>query len=161
VTLPENEWRREERPGTWTLGEFFDANTPSGVDYFERLDQTPLRAPTFYAYLASQTIPEGMTFDAWAALHDDATDRDQPCFDLIGGYEARRVAGETARIGTYRCDDFSGDGDAWTTVQTLVAHDGRGYAIYVWPGAMGSLMPAESELKAVAADWLARFSFTD
>lgn len=161
VTLPENTWRREERPGTWVLGEFFDANSPSGVDYFERLDQTPLRTPTFYVYLASQAIPDGMTFDDWAAVHDAANVRAVPCFGLVGAYEYRSVGGETGRVATQHCNDFTGEGDAWTTVQTLVAHGGRGYAIYVWPGAMGSLMPAESELQAVAADWLARFSFTD
>jgi hypothetical protein len=102
-----------------------------------------------------------MTFDEWAAIHDAANTRAASCFGLVGAFERRRVGGEIARIGIQRCHDFTGDGDAWTTVQTVVAHDGRGYAIYVWPGAMGSLMPAESELKAVAADWLARFSFTD
>jgi hypothetical protein len=161
VILPENAWRREERPGTWVLGEFFDANSPSGVDYFERLDQTPLRVPTFYVYLSSQPIPEGMTFDEWVTVHDAANVREVPCFGLVGAYQYRPVGGEIGRVATQHCDDFTGDGDAWTTVQTLVAHGGRGYAIYVWPGALGSLMPARSELEAVAADWLRRFAFTD
>jgi hypothetical protein len=161
VVLPENQWRREERPGVWVLGEFFDANSPSGVDYFERLDQTPLRTPTFYVYLSSQPIPDGMTFDEWVTVHDAANAREMPCFGLVGAYAYRPVAGENGRIATQHCDDFSGAGDAWTTVQTLVAHGGRGYAVYVWPVGIGPLMPAESELEAVAADWLARFSFSD
>jgi hypothetical protein len=146
VVLPENSWRREERPGTWGLGEFFDANSPHGVDYFERLDQTPLRVATFYVYLSSQPIPDGMSFDAWAAGHDAANREAMPCFGVVGEYENRPVAGEIARIATQRCDDFTGEGDAWTTIQSLVAHGGRGYAIYAWPSAMGALMPAESEL---------------
>ncbi len=161
VTLPQNLWRREERSGAWALGEFFDANTPSGVDYFEALDETPTRAPTLYVYLASQAIPGGMTFDEWAASHDAATDREQPCFGLLGNYERRRVAGEMARIGTHRCDDFDGEGNAWVTVQTLVAHNGRGYAIYVWPIQQGLGMPPIRDIQTAATDWLARFSFND
>ena len=161
VVLPANTWRREERPGTWGLGEFFDANTPSGVDYFEAVDQTPLRAVTWYVYLASQEIPEGMTFDEWAATHDAATDGAQPCFRQVGEYERRAVDGEIARIGFYRCEEFGDDQLPWATVQTLVAHRGRGYAIYVWPRGNGALMPPIAEIQAVANDWLAGFSFTD
>lgn len=161
VTLPVNTWRKEERPGTWKLGEFFDANTPSGVDYFEALDATPLRTPTWYVYLASQGIPEGMSFDEWAATHDAATDAAEPCFKQLGSYERRAVGGEIARVGTYRCEAFGEERVPWATVQTLVAHRGRGYAIYVWPVADGTLMPPIDEIQAVAHDWLARFSFDD
>lgn len=161
VVLPANTWRREERPGTWGLGEFFDANTPSGVDYFEALDATPLRKPIWSVYLASQEIPEGMGFDEWAATHDAATDGAQPCFQQLGSYERRAVDGEIARVGTYRCEAFGADQLPWTTVQTLVTHRGRGYAIYVWPFDAGSRMPPVAQIQAVADDWLARFSFND
>ena len=160
VVLPADTWRKEERPGTWALGTFFDANTGSGVDYFDALDQTPSRVITWYVYLASQDIPEGMSFDAWAALHDAATDRGAPCFQLLGAYRTQRVDGETARLGTHRCDDF-GDGAAWANVQILVAHRGRGYAIYVWPAEMGASMPPISQIEAEADGWLAGFSFND
>lgn len=161
VILPATSWRREERPGAWGLGEFFDANTPSGVDYFEALDGTPLRAPTWYVYLASQLIPEGMDFEEWVTSHDAATDSEVPCFQQLGTYERRLVAGESARIGTYTCDEFGEERVAWTTVQTLVAHRGRGYAIYVWPVGTGTLMPPVAVIQATADDWLSRFSFTD
>jgi len=161
VTLPVNTWRKEERPGTWNIGEFFDANTPSGVDYFEALDATPLRTPTWYVYLASQEIPEGMSFDEWAATHDTTTDGAQPCFKQINSYERRAVDGEIARVSTYRCEEFGELQLPWATVQTLVAHRGRGYAIYVWPAGDGSLMPPVPEIQAVAADWLAHFTFND
>lgn len=158
--IPPLAWRKEERPGTWALGEFFDANTDSGVDYFEALDQTPSRVITWYVYLASQEIPEGMSFDDWVALHDAATDSRASCFELLGAYRRQQVDGETARIGTHRCEDFD-EGAAWTNVQALVAHRGRGYAIYVWPAEMGASMPPAAEIEATADDWLAGFSFTD
>jgi hypothetical protein len=157
VVLPDG-WTREERIGTWNLGDFFDANSGSGVDYFERLD--PKYGPSLYVYLSSQDIPAGMTFEAWAATHDAATNGYAPCFELVGSFEDRLVDGETARTGTQRCDDFD-DLGAWTTVQTLVAHGGRGYAIYLWPVARGSAMPPVGELQREAADWLSLFSFTD
>jgi hypothetical protein len=161
VVLPANEWRLEERPGTWELGAFFEANSPSGVDYYEKLDATPGRAPTYYVYLASQPIPFGMPFADWAAGHDAANTREFPCFYLVGGYEERAVGGETARVATQTCDDWGGPGVAWTTVQTLVMHNDRGYAIYVWPFSDGPNMPPITEIQAVAADWLSRFSFND
>ena len=161
VVLPADSWYREERPGTWKLGEFFDANSDSGVDYFEDQVSTLDPPPTWYVYLASQDIPEGMGFDEWVALHDAATDRETPCFQLLGSYENRALDGETARMGTYRCEQFGEQLVPWTTVQTLVAHRGRGYAIYVWPVDMGSQMPPVSEIHAFANDWLARFSFND
>ena len=161
VVLPANTWRREERPGTWGLGEFFDANSPSGVDYYEALDATPLRAVTWYVYLASQEIPPGMTFDEWAATHDAATDAAQPCVQLLGSYERRAVGGEIARVGTHRCEAFGDERIPWATVQTLVAHRGRGYGIYVWPAGAGTAMPPIEEIQAAAYDWLARFSFND
>lgn len=161
VVLPADRWYREERPGTWALGEFFDANTEAGVDYFEALDSTSGRAPVWYVYLASQEIPDGLSFDEWAALHDAATDQVQPCFKLLGGYVRRPLAGETARIGTYHCEAFGQELVPWTTVQTLVAHRGRGYAIYVWPVATGPRMPPVAEIQAFADNWLARFSFID
>ena len=161
VVLPADRWYREERPGTWELGEFFDANTDAGVDYFEALDSTSGRAAIWYVYLASQEIPEGMGFDAWAAQHDVATVQEQPCFKLLGSYQRRALDGETTRIGTYHCEEFGQELVPWTTVQTLVAHRGRGYAIYVWPVQTGPRMPPLPEIQAFANDWLARFSFND
>ena len=79
----------------------------------------------------------------------------------VGSYERRAVDGEIARVGTYRCEEFGDDRAPWATVQTLVAHRGRGYAIYVWPSGSGSRMPPLAEIQAVATDWLARFSFND
>jgi hypothetical protein len=161
VVLPADRWYREERPGTWELGEFFDANSDSGVDYFEDQVSTLGPPPTWYVYLASQAIPEGMGFEAWAALHDAATDQEVPCFQQLGNYERRPVGGETARIGTYRCEEFGEQLVPWTTVQILVAHRGRGYAIYVWPVEMGPEMPPVTDIQAFANDWLARLSFDD
>jgi hypothetical protein len=161
VILPADRWYREERPGTWELGEFFDANSDSGVDYFEDQVSTLGPPPTWYVYLASQAIPESISFEEWVASHDAATDREQPCFELLGGYETRQVAGETARIGTYRCEQFGEQLVPWTTVQILFAHGSRGYAIYVWPVEMGASMPRVAEIQAAADDWLARFSFND
>jgi hypothetical protein len=161
VVLPDG-WTRDERPGTWGLGTFFEANTPAGVDYFEDLNQDG--EVTLFAYLASQSIPDTMTFDAWAAGHDAANAQAVPCFKQQGRFEAATVDGETARVGVHRCDDYEGGFDtrgAWTTVQVLVAHDGLGYAIYFWPGpGPGSDMPL-ADLRAMANDWLSRFSFTD
>lgn len=161
VVLPADRWYREERPGTWELGEFFDANSDAGVDYFEDQVSTLGPPPTWYVYLASQAIPEGVDFEAWVALHDAATDRDASCFQQSGSYERRPLDGETARIGTYRCEQFGEQLVPWTTVQTLVAHRGRGYAIYVWPVQTGSQMPPVAEIEAAADDWLAGFSFND
>lgn len=161
VVLPADTWYREERPGTWALGDFFDANSDSGVDYFEDQVSTLDPPPTWYVYLASQTIPDGMDFDEWLALHDAATDRGAPCFKQLGGHERVPLDGETARMGTYRCERFGEQGVPWTTVQTLVAHRGRGYAIYVWPVAVGEQMPPVAEIQAFANDWLAGFHFND
>ena len=47
VRLPAGEWTVEERPGSWAIGEFFDANSDSGVDYFERPSSE--RTPALYA----------------------------------------------------------------------------------------------------------------
>ena len=157
VLLPDG-WTVEERSGTWRLGEFFEANTESGVDYFERLD--PNDGPPLYLYLSSQPIPAGMTFDAWVATHDAATREAQPCFNLLGPAEDGVVDGEHARIAVHRCETFDAFG-AWTTVQTMVAHRGRGYAIYLWPTWRGNAMPPPAELKADAARWLAEFRFVD
>ncbi|HYN69405.1 MAG TPA: hypothetical protein VEX41_04260 [Candidatus Eisenbacteria bacterium] len=156
VVLPAGQWTFAERPGTWGQGEFFDANSGSGVDYYERLD--PSNGTPLYVYLASQPIPTGMTFDAWAATHDAANQREMACFQPQGQFETVHVGGEPARVGVQRCDQFDYAG-AWVTVQTLVAHGGRGYAIYVWPVYRGTAMPAESQLKSEALDWLSRFSF--
>ena len=123
-------WTVEERPGTWDSGEFFDANSDDGVDYFEDLGSDGI--PTLYVYLASQPIPAGMSFEEWLARHDAATTSEQPCFEVVGSYESRLVDGEAARIGTYTCADFV-NGIPYTGVQTMVAHNGRGYALYVWP----------------------------
>lgn len=157
VFLPEG-WTVEERPGTWGLGEFFEANTESGVDYFERLD--PNDGPPLYVYLSSQPIPAAMTFDAWVATHDAATRAAQPCFNVLGPTEDGVVDGEHARIVVHGCEDFDELG-AWTTVQTMVAHGGRGYAIYAWPVARGDAMPPPDELKVEAARWLSQFRFSD
>jgi hypothetical protein len=164
VFLPDG-WTVEERSGTWELGQFFDANSEAGVDYFEELNADGI--PTLYVYLASQEIPAGMSFDEWLARNDVATTGYQPCFELVGSYERRLVDGATARIGTYQCEDFDGTGTPYTGVQTLVSHDGRGYAIYVWPAPLPGFQPAgweyqsTTELQAAAAQWLAGFKFID
>jgi hypothetical protein len=162
IVLPDESWTVEERSGSWALGEFFDANSEAGVDYYEHLG--PDGQPVLYVYLSSQAVPAGMSFDEWVATHDASTDREQPCFKLVGEREERVVDGEPARISTYTCDDFSG-GLPWTGVQTMVAHAGRGYAIYVWPAPLpGFGTPSDmttSELQDEAAKWLARFSITD
>jgi hypothetical protein len=163
VFLPDG-WSVEERPGTWEVGEFFDANSEDGVDYFEDLNADGV--PTLYVYLASQDIPDGTSFEDWVARHDVATTLEQPCFELVGSYESRLVDGETARIGTYQCEDFE-NGIPYTGVQTMVAHNGRGYAIYVWPAPLPGLRPPGwedmpvPELQAAAARWLDAVEFTD
>ena len=164
VFLPDG-WTVEERPGTWEVGEFFDANSDDGVDYFEQLGADEV--PTLYVYLNSQLIPDGMSYDEWVARHDVAIASEQPCFELVGSNESRLVDGETARVGTYHCEDFDGTGTPYTGVLTMVAHDGRGYAIYVWPAPLPGFQPAgweyltTSELQAAAARWLDAVEFTD
>jgi hypothetical protein len=162
VVLPDDSWTVEERSGTWGLGEFFEANSEAGVDYYEHLG--PDGQPVLYVYLSSQAVPEGMSFDEWVATHDAATDREQPCFYLVGDYEERMVDGEPARIGTYTCDNFEA-GIPYTGVQTMVAHAGRGYAIYVWPAPLPGFGPpsdmSTSELQDEATKWLSRFTFTE
>jgi hypothetical protein len=165
VFLPDG-WTVEERPGTWGLGQFFDANSEAGVDYFEE-DLDADGVPTLYVYLASQDIPDGTSFEDWLAGHDVATTAYQPCFELVGAYENRLVDGETARMGTYQCDDFDGTGIPYTGVQTMVAYNGRGYAIYVWPAPLPGFRPAGwedmpvPELQAAAGRWLDAVEFTD
>jgi hypothetical protein len=159
VVLPDG-WTREELPGTWSLGEFFDPNTDSGLDYFERLE--PKHGPPLYVYLSSQPIPAGMNFDQWAATHDTATSEAQPCFEQVGIFERVDVDTEVGRLGVHRCENFGGPlGDAWTTIQVLVAHGGRGYAIYLWPVWTGPAMPPVDDLRRESSDWLSRFSFTN
>ena len=75
----------------------------------------------------------GVSFDDWVGRAATWPRRaEQPCFELVGSYESRLVDGDTARVGTYHCEDFEG-GIPYTGVQTMVAHNGLGYAIYVWP----------------------------
>ena len=159
VFLPDG-WTVEEQPGTWEVGVFFDANS-AGVDYYGRLDRD-LGAP-LNLYLASQPIPTGMTFDEWATTHDEANDQAHPCFDVVATYPEVTVDGEPARQLAQHCETFFGEGDdgALTGIQTLVAHNGRGYAIYLWPEDTGVAMPPLSTLQAEAQAWLARFTFTD
>jgi hypothetical protein len=160
VTLPDEGWTREERLGTWPLGEFFDANSISGVDYYERPPSAD--RPALYVYLATQPIPDGMAFPAWIATHDAATDAAAGCFEPVGDDENALVDGEQARVAVRTCPTYYGATDgAWTTVQTMVAHDGRGYAIYLWPVESGSAMPPVADLRREAADWLSGFSFSD
>jgi hypothetical protein len=160
VVLPEG-WTVEEHPGSWLLGDFFDASTNSGVDYFERSD--PDQGARLNLYLASQPIPTGMSFDAWAATHDEANEGKHPCFDLVATYPGVTVDGEQARQQAHHCETFFGEGDdgALTGIQTLVSHNGRGFAIYLWPIDTGVAMPPVSDLRAEAQAWLARFTFTD
>jgi hypothetical protein len=164
VFLPDG-WTVEERSGTWEVGQFFDANSEAGVDYFEDLNAEGI--PTLYVYLASQDIPDGMSFDEWVATHDVATTAYQPCFELVGSFESRLVDDETARIATYHCEDFEDTGIPYTGVQTMVAHNGRGYAIYVWPAPLPGFRPPgwedmpDSELQAAAARWLDSVEFTE
>jgi hypothetical protein len=154
-------WTAEERPGTWLLGTFFDANTDSGVDYFERLD--PALGARLNLWLASQPIPAGMSVDEWIATHDDANDREHPCFDVVATFPAVTVDGEPARQLAQHCETFFGSGDdgALTGIQTLVSHNGRGYAIYLWPIDTGVAMPPVETLQAEAQAWLTRFTFND
>ena len=154
-------WIREERSGTWELGDFIEANSPAGLDYFE--DRNEDGSVALFAYLASQPIPETMSFEEWAAGHDAANAEAQPSFVQQGSFEGATVGGETARVGIHR-GDYQGGFDAggsWTTVQVLLEHGGRGYAIYFWPGpGPGSEVPL-ADLQAMATDWLSRFSFTN
>lgn len=163
VNLPDDSWTVEERLGRWDLGTFFDANSGQGVDYYEHLG--PDGEPVLYVYLASQAIPAGMTFDEWVATHDAATDAAVPDFYLVGEYAERTVDGEPARVGTYASDNFADSGIPYTGVQTMVAHAGRGYAIYVWPAPTPDFGPPSdmttSELQDEAVKWLSRFTFTD
>ena len=56
VFLPDG-WTVEERPGTWDVGEFFDANSDDGVDYFEEdLDGDGVR-PSTSTWQASRSRP--------------------------------------------------------------------------------------------------------
>lgn len=158
ILFPDEGWTAEERPGTWGLGDFFEANSDAGVDYFERMDRT--HGTPLYAYLSSQPIPAGMNVETWIGLHDRATGATYPCFALVGAYESRSVDGESARVAAQHCDSFDSEG-AWTGIQTLVAHGGRGYAIYVWPVDRGTAMPPVDELRAEADRLLDRLSFTD
>jgi hypothetical protein len=160
VIRPEG-WTAEERPGTWMLGTFFDADNGSGVDYFERLD--PNKGPRVNLYLSSQPIPAGMSVDEWMATHDAANDREHPCFDVVATFPGVTVGGEPARQRAQHCETFFGDGDdgALTGIQTLVAHNGRGYAIYLWPVDTGVAMPPLATLQGEAQAWLARFTFTN
>ena len=158
VFLPDG-WTVQERSGTWELGLFFDGNS-AGVDYYERRDRD-LGAP-INVYLASQPIPTGMTFDEWATTHDQANDQAHPCFDLVATFPEVTVDGEPARQQSHHCETFFGDDDgALAGIQTLVSHNGRGYAIYVWPEETGVAMPPLSTLQAEAQAWLARFTFSD
>ena len=131
-----------------------------GVDYLEERGSDGEIVENVIVYLSSQPIPDGMSFDHWAAIHDTSNQHHAECFQLQGDHEPGVVGGETARIGTYHCADF-GDGKAWALVQTLVEHEGRGYAIYLFPGTQGSEMPAAPELRAATSDWLSRIAFTD
>ena len=158
VRLPAGEWTFEQRPGSWELGEFFDANSDDGVDYYER--PSVARPPALYVYIASQAVPDGMVFDDWAATHDAANEAEVPCFLPTAAAEQATVDGEPARVIVQRCENFNGD-RAWMTVQTLFMHGTRGYALYVWPQVDGDLMPTVEELKAQSAAWLAGFTFTE
>jgi hypothetical protein len=160
VIVPDG-WTVEERPGTWILGTFFDANTNSGVDYFERRDRD--QGPWLNLYLATQPIPAGMGVDEWMATHDDANDREHPCFDLVATFPTVTVDGEPARQQAHHCETFFGSGDdgALTGIQTLVSHNGRGYAIYLWPEETGVAMPPIETLQAETQAWLAHFTFND
>jgi hypothetical protein len=159
VVLPDDTWKVEEQGGSWELAEHFDAGSGAGMDSFEDLDASG--EPVLYVWIASQPIPSWMPFEDWVGAHDRANNTAQPCFQPIGPYEQWPVDGEMSRTGTYRCDDFEGPAIPWMTVQTLVAHGGRGYAIYVWPADQGSEAPSVSDLERESARWLARFSFTD
>ena len=159
VFLPDG-WTVVERSGTWKVGVFFDGNS-AGVDYYERRARD--LGARLNLYLASQPIPTGMTFDEWATTHDEANDQAHPCFDVVATYPEVTVDGEPARQQAQHCETFFGEGDdgALTGIQTLVSHNGRGYAIYVWPEDTGVTMPPVSTLQAEAQAWLTRFTFTD
>ena len=104
-----------------------------------------------------------MSFDEWAATHDDANEAGAPLLRSCCLVPGVTVDGEPARQQAHHCETFFGDGDdgALTGIQTLVSHNGRGYAIYLWPEDTGVAMPPLSTLQAEAQAWLARFTFTD
>jgi len=158
VRLPQGRWTYEERAGSWAVGDYFDANTVSGVDYYER--PPTATEPGLYVYLASQAVPDGMTFDGWVATHDIANAAEVPCFQPVAEPDGATVAGEPARVIVQRCEDFDGSG-AWMAVQTLVVHGGEGYALYVWPQLRGELMPSIEDLQAESSAWLSTFAFSN
>jgi hypothetical protein len=159
IALPDRSWRVLERPGTWEPGAFLEANSP-GVDYMEQVGPDGRVIEEVYVYLSSQRIPDFMTFEDWAAGHDRVNTLWQPCFVLQGAHQIGVVDGERARTGTYRCEDFA-EGVAWSTVQTLVVHGDRAYAIYLWPAAQGDDMPPPQQLVADSDSWLARIMFNE
>ena len=97
------------------------------------------------------------------ATHDDANDREHPCFDLVATYPGVTVDGEPARQQAHHCATFFEDGDDG-------AVDGRPDACRPQRARLRHLsladrhrvaMPPLSTLQAEAWAWLARFTFTD
>lgn len=158
VRMPRGSWTHAERAGTWALGDFLDGESP-GVDYYAR--RNPDLGAPLNLYLSSQPIPAGMSVDDWMATHDEATGLEHPCFSVLATYQNVTVDGEPARQLAQHCEDFFGSGDdgALTGIQTLVAHNGRGYAIYLWPENTGIAMPPLETLQAEAQAWLSTFTF--
>ena len=165
VFLPDG-WTVEERPGTWELGQFFDANSEAGVDYFEEdLDADGI--PTAVRLPGKPADPGRHVVRRVGRPPRCGHGRLSACFELVGSHVSRVVDGETARVGTQHCEDFDNSGIPYTGVQTMVAHDGRGYAIYVWPAPLPGFRPPgwedmpDAELEAAAARWLDAIEFTD
>jgi hypothetical protein len=158
LRLPDDGWQVTEYPGEWILGTFLDAGG-AGSDYFERPPTSQAQDLT-YAWIASQPIPPGMTFDGWLYVQDGVTAAAQPCFKLDGEYTEMTVDGERARVGVFHCEHFFEDGDGWATLQVLVPHDGRGYAMYFWPERDSDAVPV-AEWRDEALQWLERFHFAE
>ena len=157
VRLPDAGWQVTEWPGEWEVGSFLDAEGP-GSDYFERGPES--RHDLVFLWLSSQQIPTDMSFDGWLYLQDGVTAAAAACFTLQGDYTYVRVGGERARVGVYYCPNFAGSDVGWATVQVLLAHDGRGYAMYFWPEQEPD-MPPLGEVRLEALRWLSQFVFTD
>ena len=164
VFLPDG-WTVEERPGTWERRRVLrreqrrrgrllrGASTPMG----SRPCTCIWQASRSRRACRSTTGSPAMTWPR------------RPNSRASSSSGPTRAASSTARplaVGTYHCEDFE-NGIPYTGVQTMVAHNGRGYAIYVWPAPLPGFRPPGwedmpvPELQAAAARWLDAVEFTD
>jgi hypothetical protein len=162
ITLPDDTWSVGERPGTWAPGAYFDTVAP-GIDYLEQAgtDGEPVEQNV---YLASQPIPAGTSFEAWADGVVRANMAEYPCLRQHEEFEPRTVGGESGRSATFYCADPGDIGPVLAVRVTLVEHSGQGYAIYILPPADPSETPVATvvnDLRAEADFWLPRISFPD